>query len=339
MATIKDIAKEAGVSVTTVSRALNGYSDVNDKTRKRIEDTAKKLDYSPNSLARSLVMNKSQTIGLLVSELNRSGAKDMFTYEVMCGINDSAADVGYDLVLFSTNTVKQKQKSYTQLCRERQVEGVIMQGIKKDDPYIQEVIESNIPCVFVDVEEKGENVGYVTTNNIEGAQLAVDHLISLGHKKIAMVNGHEQAHVSAKRKKGYKKSLEQAGIPFQEDYIINGEFLEATAETAAYTFLKEHPEVTAVFCASDLMALGVMHAAKRLGKSIPEDLSVVGFDDIILAEYTNPPLTTVSQDKYQMGYEAAKLLTSMLRKKEDISLHTTLQNQLIVRETTAPLES
>lgn len=336
MATIKDIAKTAGVSVTTVSRALNGYSDVNDKTRKLIEDTAKQLNYSPNTLARGLVMNKSQTIGLLVSELNRSGAKDMFTYEVMCGINDSASDVGYDLILFSTNTVKQKQKSYTQLCRERQVEGVIMQGIKLEDPYIKEVIDSNIPCVFVDADVEGEDVGFVTTDNVFGAQMAVKHLLNLGHTEIAMMNGHDQAHVSAKRRKGYERELTDAGLSVREEYILNGEFLEPIAEAEAYTFLKANQEVTAMFCASDLMALGVMRAAKRLGLGIPKDLSIVGFDNIVLSEYTNPPLTTIGQDKYQMGYEAAKLLTSMLKNDGHFPKKELLDNSLIVRETTAP---
>lgn len=336
MATIKDIAKAAGVSVTTVSRALNGYSDVNAKTRERIEQTARDLKYSPNSLARSLVMNKSRTIGLLVSELNRSGAKDMFTYEVMCGINDAASDVGYDLILFSTNSVKQKQKSYTQLCRERQVEGVIMQGIKRDDPYIDEVIESNIPCVFVDVDVEGEYVGYVTTDNVFGAQMAVKHLLNLGHTKIGMINGHDYAHVSQKRRKGYERELADAGIAVQKEYMVNGQFQEAEAELAAYALLQEQPEITALFCASDLMALGVMRAAKRLGLRIPEDLSIVGFDNIVLSEYTAPPLTTVSQDKYQMGYEAAQLLTAMLREEGSSRQSTTLDNQLVVRESTAP---
>ncbi|MCE7792038.1 LacI family transcriptional regulator [Salipaludibacillus sp. CUR1] len=336
MATIKDIAKAAGVSVTTVSRALNGYGDVNEKTRKHIEETAKKLNYSPNAVARSLVMNKSQTIGLLVSELNRSGAKDMFTYEVMCGINDAASDVGYDLILFSTNTVKQKQKSYTQLCRERQVEGVIMQGIKKDDPYIKEVIDSNIPCVFVDVEIEGENVGFVTTDNVFGAQMAVKHLINLGHRHIAMVNGHDKAEVSQKRLKGYMKELEEAELPVKEDYVLNGGFLESEAESAAYDFLKTNRQVTAVFSASDLMALGVMRAARRLELNIPEDLSIVGFDDIVLSQYTSPPLTTIGQDKYQMGYEAAKLLTSMLTGKNSPQKKAVLDNRLLLRETTAP---
>ncbi|WP_026688864.1 LacI family DNA-binding transcriptional regulator [Alteribacter aurantiacus] len=338
MATIKDIAKAAGVSVTTVSRALNDYSDVNEKTKARIKDIATQLNYSPNALARSLVMSKSHTIGLLVSELNRSGAKDMFTYEVMCGINDAASDQNYDLILFSTNPIKQEQKSYSQLCRERQVEGVIMQGIKTDDPYLEEVIESNIPCVLVDVELEGDNVGYVSTDNVFGAQMAIKHLINLGHENIAMVNGHNQARVSQRRFEGYERALKEAGIPMQEHYVVEGDFLEPKAETVATKLLTEHPEITAIFCASDLMALGVLRAAERVGKKVPEDLSIVGYDDIMLAQYAHPPLTTVAQDKYQIGYESSRLLTAMLQ-QETKKRKVILDNQLIVRGSTAPPKS
>ncbi|WP_332634523.1 LacI family DNA-binding transcriptional regulator [Halalkalibacter flavus] len=334
MATIKDIAKAAGVSVTTVSRALNGYNDVNEKTRAKIKSIAEELNYSPNAVARSLVKSKTETIGLLVSELSLSGAKDMFTYEIMCGINDSSSEKGYDLILFSTNSAKQKAKSYSQLCRERQVEGVIMQGIKIDDPYLKEVIDSNIPCVLIDVEIEGENVGFVSTDNVFGAQMAVKHLTNLGHRNIAIMNGHNQAVVSQKRLQGYKKQLEEASIPFQDEYVLNGEFLEEKAEKVAYSFLNEHPEVTAIFCASDLMALGVMNAAKRQGIAVPEELSIVGYDNITLAEYVQPQLSTVEQNKYQIGFKAAKLLIDMLEGNK-ANRKVILDNQLIIRNTTA----
>ncbi|OIJ17058.1 LacI family transcriptional regulator [Anaerobacillus alkalilacustris] len=337
MATIKDIAKAAGVSVTTVSRALNGYSDVNEKTRTKIKEIAEQLQYSPNALARSLVMNKTNTVGLLVSELNRSGVKDNFTFEVMCGINDSLGDLGYDLILFNTNTAKQKKKSYAQLSRERQVEGVIIQGMKKDDPYLKEVIDSNIPSVLIDIEMKGTNVGYVTTDNEFGAQMAMKHLINYGHRNIAMINGSDQALISRKRLKGYKKVLKDAEITFNENYVVDGAFSEQKSEEVALQLLEEHPEITAIFCASDLMAMGVLKAAKKKGFHIPEDLSVVGFDDITLAAYVDPPLTTIAQDKYQIGYEAAKLLIDMLQGKDQRRMKM-LDNHLIIRETTAPLQ-
>jgi len=312
MTTIKDIAREAGVSVTTVSRALNGYSDVNEKTRAKIKDIANELNYSPNALARSLVTNKTKTIGLLVSGMKKESIKDNFTYEILCGINDMSAEIGYDLIFFSTNSTMQKEKSYAQLCRERKVDGVIIQGIKTDDPYLQEVIDSEIPCVLIDIPIESNSVGYVTTDNELGAKNITEYLIDLGHKNIAMINGHNQAFVSQQRFAGYRKALNEANIALQWEYVIDGAFDEEVAYDATLKLLNEHTEITAIVCASDLMALGVMKAAKTLGLSIPSDLSVTGYDDIILASYVSPTLTTVAQDKYLMGQKATRLLAELL---------------------------
>ncbi|WP_349409634.1 LacI family DNA-binding transcriptional regulator [Pseudalkalibacillus sp. SCS-8] len=333
MATIKDIAKSAGVSVTTVSRALNGYSDVSEKTRAKIKQIANELSYSPNGVARSLVMNRTHTIGLLVSELNRQGSKDNFTFEILCGINDFSSKSGYDLVLFSTSSAEQKLKTYTQLCRERQVDGVILQGIKTDDPYLEEVLESDIPCVLIDIPIRHDRVGSITTDNRYGAKSATEHLIQLKHRNIAMINGHGQAFVSQERLTGYKNALDNASIPYKDEWVINGQFDEDIAKEKTIELLKKYPEITAIFCASDLMALGVLRAAKELELNVPTDLSVAGYDDIILANYATPSLTTVSQDIYQMGYEAASLLVDMLDRQSSPQQRI-LPTKLIKREST-----
>ncbi|MFC0187086.1 LacI family DNA-binding transcriptional regulator [Fictibacillus aquaticus] len=333
MTTIKDIAKKANVSVTTVSRALNGYSDVNEKTRQKIIEIAKELNYSPNTLARGLVMKKSKTLGMLVSGMNRASTKDNFTFEVLSGVNELVSEKDYDLVLFSTTTTKQREKTYSQLCRERRVDGAILQGMKIDDPYLKEVIESDIPCVLVDIPIESDSVGYVTTDNVLGAKKAVQHLIESGHKNIAMINGHDQAYVSIKRLEGYRQALEEAGLEYKEEYVVNGEFTEATAETEAMELLQKHPEITAIFSASDLMALGIMKAARTLNIRIPEDLSIVGYDNILLSSYTTPALTTIAQDKFQLGYRAAELLINMLEGTVDSHV-CILKTELIIRETT-----
>lgn len=331
MTTIKDISKAAGVSVTTVSRALNGYSDVSESTRQKVMRVAKELNYVPNTLARSLVMNKSQTIGLLVSGFTKSSIKDNFMVEVMAGINDFAAETNYDLVLFSTDSTKQREKTYSQLCKERRVDGVIIQGIKIDDPYLLEVVESDIPCVLIDIPIESDTVGYVTTDNILGAKKAVQHLIEMGHRNIAMVNGHDQAFVSKRRLEGYIESLKDSNLSIRNDWIVNGKFDEEEAEKATEELLINNPEITAVFCASDLMALGVIKAARNLGKRVPEDLSVVGYDDILLASYSTPSLTTIAQDKFRMGYEAGRLLVQMLE-GENHSHIVTLETNLKIRD-------
>ncbi|WP_409304233.1 LacI family DNA-binding transcriptional regulator [Peribacillus sp. SCS-155] len=335
MVTIKDIARVANVSVTTVSRALNGYSDVNEKTRQKIVRIAKEMNYSPNTLARGLVTNKSQTIGFLVSGMNRSANKDNFTFEVLSGANECISKRGYDLVLFNTTTSKQREKTYSQLCRERRVDGVIMQGMKIDDPYLKEVIESDIPCMLIDIPIQSKTVGYVTTDNVLGAKTAVNYLIGLGHKKIALINGHDDAYVSLKRKEGYVKALKEANLPIHKEWILDGGFLEEQAQLAAAKLLKSHPDITAVFCASDLMALGTIKAARAMGLDVPRQLSVVGYDNILLASYSAPAITTIAQDKFQLGYQAADHLVDMLEGK-DVSHVSTLTTDLIIRESACP---
>jgi LacI family transcriptional regulator len=331
--TIKDIARVAGVSVTTVSRALNGYSDVNENTRPKIAAVARELNYSPNTLARGLVMQKSKTIGLLVSGISRESVKDNFTFEVLCGVNERASTLGYDLILFNTNTMMQREKTYTQLCRERRVDGAIIQGIKKEDPYLKEVVESDIPCVLVDIPVHSNSVGYVTTDNALGAKKAVEHLASLGHKHIGMINGHEDAFVSQERLNGYREALKECGLSFRSEWVVSGNFEEKKAEKAVRELINRHKEVTAIFCASDLMALGALKACKELGLHVPKEMSIVGYDNIVLASYSSPNLTTVGQEVYQIGYEAADLLIEMLEGKET-NMKRYLDTKLIIREST-----
>ncbi|MGM0753844.1 MAG: LacI family DNA-binding transcriptional regulator [Bacillota bacterium] len=333
MTTIKDIARVAGVSVTTVSRALNGYSDVNEDTRKKIAQVAKELNYSPNSIARSLVMKKSKTIGLLVSGFTKESVKDNFIVEVLAGINEFVSGSDYDLVLFNTNSSKQREKTYTQLCRERRVDGVIIQGIRTDDPYLQEVVESDIPCVLIDIPLESEYVSHVTTDNVLGAEKAVQHLIQCGHTNIGMINGHDYAFVSQQRLEGYNNALQGAQLELNSSYIVNGEFTEESGKKAAAALLTSHPEMTALFCASDLMAIGAMSAAKQLNIRVPEDLSIVGYDDILLASYVSPKLTTVRQNKFQLGYEGARLLLDLLTNQSGPH-RMVLETRLIRREST-----
>lgn len=334
MTTIKDIAKATGFSITTISRALNGYPDVNETTRKKIKEAAQQLNYTPNALARGLVQKKSKTIGLLISGITRESTKDNFVYEVLCGINDCVGDYGYDLVLFSTSSSKQREKTYTQLCRERSVDGVIIMGIKKTDPYLQEVVQSNIPCVLIDIPITSDTVGYISTDHREGARKAVEHLIHLGHEKIALVNDHSEAFVSQLRLEGYKDALMDVDIPFRKEWVIEGKFEMEKARTETINLLKASPDITALFCASDLMAIGALNGAKQLKLKVPEDLSIVGFDDIVLASYVTPSLTTISQDKYEIGFSATTLLIDIMQKKAT-QHKVILENKLVIRYSTS----
>jgi len=334
--TIKDVARQAGVSVTTVSRALNGHDDVNPETRRRIQEVADQLGYSPNIAARTLVSKRSRTLGLLLSALTRNSVKDNIVFEMLCGMNDRAAELEYDLVLFNTTPQKQRQKSYKALCKERGVDGVIMMGMRLDDPYLEEMLHASIPCVLIDIPiERKKNIGYVMTDNVQGAMEAVTHLIERGHRHIGMINGHAQAAVSIQRLDGYRQALGRHGIPFADRYVEDGGFSEDGGKDAAYRLLTSCPELTAIFCASDLMALGALQAIRALGKRVPEDISIIGFDNIVAAQYCTPALTTVNQDKYQMGYIAAATLIDMLEGRQ-VPRYRKMPAELIVRASTGP---
>ncbi|XEC92514.1 LacI family DNA-binding transcriptional regulator [Paenibacillus tarimensis] len=336
--TIKDIAKAAGVSFTTVSRALNGYNDVNEETRKKIVRIANELGYSPNIAARSLISKKTKTLGLLLSGITRSSIKDNIAFEILCGMNDRAGELDYDLVLFNTTSQKQKMKSYKSLCMERGVDGVIIMGIRLDDPYLQEIVQSSIPCVLIDIPINEKNVGSVSTDNVSGSYTAIEHLIRKGHKNIGMINGHAQAYVSVKRLEGYRLALEENNLVFREEYVADGSFAESGGFENAIKLLSKHPEITAIFCASDLMAIGAMQGLKSMGKTVPDDVSIIGFDNIGLSSYCTPSLTTMNQNKYDMGYRSAQMLIDMLEGRH-VHPHISLHAELVERNSVRPISN
>lgn len=182
MATIKDIAKDTGFSITTVSRALNGYSDVNEETRSIIRASAKKLQYSPNMLAQSLVTKKSKTIGLLVTDLKRESVKDNFVFEVLCGVGEYVATIDYEMILISTTTSRQRNKTFSQVVGERNLDGVVIQGLKKDDPYLTEAVTSNLPTVLIDIPIENSTTGFVTSDQEDSVKTAIKYLSRLAIK-------------------------------------------------------------------------------------------------------------------------------------------------------------
>lgn len=312
---------------------LNGYPDVNHKTRKKVLKVVEELGYRPNAVARSLVLSKTKTIGLVVSELTKSRSGHHFMFEVLCGVNDRLQEMGYDLVLFSTSPTAQGKTSYMDFVRQRRVDGVIMMGIRMDDPYTQEVAEASIPSVLIDVPLVSKTCSYVTTDNVAGARLAVEHLIALGHREIGFVNGHAQAAVSRDRLNGYRHALEAAGLEYNPDLVYHGNFEQADGFEGLRKLKQQQPDLTAVFFASDLMAIGGIRYMQSIGRRVPEDLSVVGFDDIDLASFIHPSLTTVRQMRYEMGKAAVETVLQMLE-EEATGKGVILPPELIIRETT-----
>ncbi len=335
MVTIKDIAKDTGFSVTTVSRALNGYHDVNENTRAIIHASAQKLQYIPNMFAQSLVTKKSKTIGLLITDLKRESVKDNFVFEVLCGVNEYVSQMDYEMVLISTTTARQRNKTFTQVVGERNLDGVIIQGLKKDDPYLTEAVTSELPTVLIDIPIENSSTGYVTSNQEESVKTAIKYLFRLGHEKIGFMNGHKHAYVSETRFKAYRDTLSELNLEFDENLVCYGDFEEEKAYQAALNFLLTTSNVSAFFCVSDIMALGVLKAARELQIEVPEELSIVGFDNILLSRYVSPPLTTIAQNPFELGGAAANLVLDIINNTSS-KHYFVLSNELIVRHSSGP---
>ncbi|MCM8900427.1 LacI family transcriptional regulator [Caldicoprobacter algeriensis] len=314
MISMKEIAKQAGVSVTTVSKALNNYPDISEETRKRIIEIAKKYNYSPNFTARNLALKKSNIIGLVLSDIRETDSNGNIIYRLLIGAKNFCSDNDFELLIINTDHKKQKTKKLEQLCKERQIAGVIIYGLKISDPYFEEISKFKLPCVLIDISIEGnDNVTTVTTDNIKAVKEVINYLYLKGHKNIAFINGLREAYVSKVRELGYREALKGLGLKVRNEYIKYADYYEDVAYEKAVELLKEHPEITAIFCASDLMALGVLRAINDLGKKVPDDVALAGFDGIQLSEYVNPRLTTVVQDFKEMGRIAAQKLIKMLK--------------------------
>lgn len=332
VATIKDIAREAGVSVTTVSRALNDYYDVSQETKDIVRRVAKELNYVPNRAAKSLVTKENKSLAIIFSSLEKAGANQGIIHFLITGMIDYAKEIDYEVLIYTTDTKHQKDKSYLQFCNEHQIGGAVIYGIRLDDPYFNEIVESDIPTVLVDVdvETTGKNSSTISINNKMAAKDATELLIQNNHRHIGMVNGSKEAYVSVSRLAGYKEALNHAGIDFCESYVEYADFLEEIAHKRTVKLLKSHPEITAIFCSSDLMAIGAIEAVKELGLNVPEDISIIGFDDIPLAKYLTPSLSSVKQDFFSSGYYAAKQLYNTI-KGESVKKNIYLEYKVLAR--------
>lgn len=331
MATIKDIANQADVSTTTVSRVINDHPDVNDETRKKILKIIKKNNYRPNTVARSLSTSKSYTIGVFFTDHFNSGLHHPFFREVIYGLEKSLGNEGYDIVYF-TNRQWGDKFSYLEKCKDRHVDGVVLMGVLKDDPNLPKLLASDIPVVFVDIDIKRENASYVISDNVSGAKKAVKYLYGLGHSKIGMLMGIKTAKPTNDRFIGFKEALKDLDLNYKSNWIFNGKYSEEGGYRAAEKMLNLSDRPTAIFCQSDGMAIGAMRAIEDAGFKVPDDFSVIGFDDIEVSSYVKPALTTIKQNKKKMGESATKLLMSMMEKSNKNSSPIILPVELIERD-------
>lgn len=345
--TIRELARLSGVSVGTVSRALNDYPDVSPTTRARVVELARQLDYTPTAAARALVLERSYLIGVFLE--TGEGHPDLqhpFFHGVLVGLKERIGQAGYDLLLFAREDSDGGRDSFLKRSRHQNVDGAVLMGVDPADPEVLALLRSEIPCVGVDVELAGAGAAHVISDNVAGAALAVRHLAGLGHERIATVTGMLDTHPGRDRLRGYREELQRRGLPYREDYVAAGDYYFDSGAAGLRELLALDEPPTAVFAASDLMAMGAIRAASEAGVRVPDDLSVVGFDDIPFAEHTNPPLTTLRQDKHGLGAAAGEALIRRIERAGDgdgtdgdgaaVPSTQTLEVELQPRGTTAP---
>lgn len=318
MITIRDIAKLAGVSITQVSRALNGHKDVSEETRQKVIRIAKENNYVPNLAAKKLATKNDNSICLIIVGFEKRDMNNNMLMEIMGGVFNGATERDYEVVLYLYSEKLSNKKSYIDFCKERGVSGTIICGIKRDDEQFKELVKSDFPTVVVDIPYITEHVGSVVVDNEKYSYLAVKSLIDEGNTNIGFINGEEHASVSIERKQGYISALEDHDIKFDENLVGNGEFTRSIAFDVAEQLINKG--VDAIFCASDLMAIGALDAAKKMNLKVPEDISIFGFDGIDIIRYTSPPISTVYQDSYDKGHKSANLLINHLEKKSPMKM-------------------
>ncbi|MYL32009.1 substrate-binding domain-containing protein [Pontibacillus yanchengensis] len=329
MVTIYDIAKKTGYSVTTVSKVINNYQDVSEKTKKAIQLAMEETGYLPNSHARSLTTKKSWTIGVVFIESLGIGMKHPFFNAVIESFRKQVELLGYDL-LFASRSISNQKKSYLDHFRYRGVDGVVIVCSTYDDEQVQELIENSIPSVVIDLNSKESSAVY--SDNLDGSRQAVEYLYGLGHRAIAHIRGHQSTHAGEQRMLGYKHTLTNLGIPVREEYIENGRYFSRDGGYEAMEkLLALMNRPTAVYAAGDSMAIGAIEAIRNHGLHVPEDISVIGYDDIELSQYVHPPLTTIRQKTDLIGIESAKLLVKQINEKEKCIEHHIIPVELVER--------
>lgn len=329
---IKDIARLARVSHPTVSRALQNSPLVNVKTAERIRKIARESGYRASAVARGLVTRRTRTIGLVVTSI-----ADPFTGEVVSGIEQAANDHGYCVFLADSNADPAREAKIVQSFAEQRVDGIIVTSSRVGALYLPLLSEMMVPIVLVNDQYPGAFVHSVMICNQEGARAVTGHLTGLGHKRIAYIGDQFGYQSDAERLAGYQEALEAAGIPFRPELAIHGNSTPASALCAMDQLLALSHPPTAVFCYNDITALGALRSIRMHGLRVPQDISIAGFDDLFIASYTDPPLTTVRQPMRRMGQLAMENLIGLMSERESV-VRVRVKPELIVRESTGPFK-
>lgn len=317
--TIRDVAKKAKVSVATVSKALNGYQDVSEETKKYIQDIANELNYVPNASARNLSAKNIKNVAIIASGLIQEDQIDEFAMALIKGAYKYISKLDMTIAMYSITSEDQDKKSFDQFCKEYSLSGALIMGLKTTDNYYKNLRQSKIPYVTIDVKVDSEVGSSVLTDDEKAFEEITQYVIDKNHKDLILVYGRKSALVTLNREKGFKNALQRNNIDFENVTKIYSEFFEEEAYSKVKELLiEEGKNLGTVFvCMSDLMAFGTIRAIKECGYKIPEDFSVTGYDGMSFIKYVEPNITTINQNMTQKGYEAARLLSDMIENNSE----------------------
>jgi len=314
MITIKDVAKASGVNISTVSKAFNNYSGISDATKEKIFNAAKDLGYIPSKSAAELSRGVQPYLGLIVNNLNTDSAKDEYIFRIVSGVQERSSELDMDLTLFTTAQIKKKDYNYIDFCKRHRLLGAIVHGLDKNDPHLEALLESPLPCVLIDIEHENPTSAFISTDNVKAAEDVVQLMYNQGNRKLCHIFGSPDADVTLRRKEGFLNAAHRLGL--DDIIVIPGEFNEHVAYLNMKKTLEHHKDIQGVFASSDLMALGAMRAINEAGLTIGKDITLVGFDGLTALEYTSPAIATVRQDFHNMGRLAVDTLISISRGDE-----------------------
>jgi LacI family transcriptional regulator len=328
---IRGVAERAGVSIATVSRAINRVPSVDPKMAKRVWAAVAELNYLPNTQARALVSGRSRLIGVIISDITNP-----FFPELIQSFEDIAVPAGYEILIGSTAHDTRRMEICIQRMLERKVDAVAVMTFGIEEPLLDRLAEREIPLVFIDIAPKGEGMIAISVDYGAGIDQAVQHLAVLGHRKIAFISGPGQLHSAVLRKEAFRHSLTRIGVKVPASYLPEGDHTLEGGMKVMEKLIKNKNLPTAIICSNDMTAIGVMHAAAAANLRIPEDLSIIGFDDIHMARYMIPPLTSVQMSCRDLAHEAFTALRSQL--EAEGSTRKTIYHvstRLNVRQTTS----
>ena len=288
---------------------------MSEKTRQKVLEVAKKLDYIPDEDGRALRGIQKKNIAFMLTGPMPKADPSGFTFGIMSGIYTVAQEKGYDFDIITVPMKRQNKRTFNQLCRRKKFTGVVVYGLAKDMPYFEQIKESEIPCVLVDVKMQGRNVREVSVDNEKASFEEVEHLIENGFHNIAMLSGKKAAQVSELRENGYRRAMERHGLPVKEEWIVDCDFDRDVAVQKAMELKHRYAEIDAFFCASDSIAIGAIEGMSQLGMRVPADVAVAGFDDFTITQYIYGGITSVKQYPYEMGVKSAEAVISMVEGK------------------------